>query len=404
MIGTTFSALRDRRFALFLFGQWLSQTGTWMERAALTALVYELSGHDESWLAVIGAVPLLPVVLVSIPAGHWVDRLDVRRVVLAMQIGMMLAAAGLAAAATAGVVRPWHVVVYAVVAGGLFAVDAPARQALVPRIVGPKELTNALALTVTGFNMARLLGGFAFSAVIALTTWGEPGCFWINAASFLVPIVALLRIRERPRDAAPHGHGDGLGAGVRFALRTPVVRGALLLLVGSGMLGFQVSHLIPVYAEKVWATGKEGQGFLHAAFGLGALAGGLTLATRSGHVHRGRLIPNYLLAASVLLAGFAFAPSAAVGYAVLGAAGFVLVQTHSASNALIQSQVPDAFRGRVASLFTLAVLGSFPVGGFFGAMLAKQIGAPWTTCVDAVLLATATLTIRATHPQLRDAA
>jgi MFS family permease len=403
MLATTFSALRDRRFAVFLAGQWISQTGTWMERNALAALVYQLSGHDESWLAILGFVPVVPVLLLSMPAGHWVDRVDVRRLVLSVQAGMMVLAVALAAAATAGVLRPWHVAVYAALASGLFAIDAPARQALVPRIVDRGQLTNALALTAAGFNTARLLGGFAFFVVISGTTWGEPGCFWVNAVSFLVPIAGLAMIRERPRDDAPHDHGDGLGAGLRFATRTPVVRGTLLLLMASGMLGFQVSHLVPVYAEKVWDIGKAGQGVLHAWFGVGALLGGLTLAARSRHVHRGRLIPRCVLGTSVFLAAFALSPTAQIGCVALAAAGFLLIQAHSASNSLIQSQVPDGLRGRVASLFTLSVLGSFPLGGLLGGLLAKAAGAPATTCVSAGLLAAAALAVRGTHRQLHDA-
>ena len=403
MLGTTFSAVRDRRFAAFLTGQWLSNTGTWMERSALAALVYEMSGHDERWLAFVGAIPVIPVILVSLPAGAYVDRLDVRRLVLGTQCALMLLAGGIAVAATAGVLRPIYIVVYAAVASACFAVDAPARQSLVARMVDRSQLTNALALTAAAFNTARLLGGFAFFVVMSATTWGETGCFWVNTASYLVPVAALLWIRERPREAAiPHPHGDDLRSGMRFAWRTPAVRGALLLLIATGFFGFQVSHLIPVYAEKVWGNGKAGQGTLHAWFGVGALLGGLTLATRSANVHRGRLIIRCAWGTSILLALFALSPTPELGRVLLAGAGFLLIQTHSASNSLIHAAVPDALRGRVAALFTLAVLGSFPVGGFFGGFMARAVGAPTTTLIDAALLAVAAVVVRATHPALRE--
>ncbi|MCE9638504.1 MAG: MFS transporter [Planctomycetes bacterium] len=404
MFGATFSALRDRRYAVFLLGMCVSNMGTWMERSALAALVYQLSGHDERWLAYVGFVPMIPVALLSIPAGAWVDRLDVRKLVLAMQFAMMFLSAVLAVGATFGALQPWHIIVYAVLASGCFAVDAPGRQALVPRIVDRAHLTNAIALNAVSFNSARLLGGVAFFAVMSFTGWGEAGCFWINTISFVVPIAGLLTIRERMRDPVlPHPHGDDFRSGLRFAWRTPAVRGALLILMSTGMLGFQVSHLIPVYAEKVWGIGKAGQGTLHAWFGVGALLGGLSLAMRHSNVHRGRLIARCSVISSVLLVVFALSPSAAIGRVVLAVAGFFLIQTHSASNALIQSRVPDALRGRVVALFTLAVLGSFPVGGLIGGFVARAIGAPATTLLDAQLLVAATVAIWWSHRDLREA-
>jgi predicted MFS family arabinose efflux permease len=401
VLRSTFSALRERDFAVFFSGQVVSLTGTWMERAALAAVVYEISGHDEAWLAWVGAIPAVPVVLVSIAAGAIADRLPLLRVVVATQLLMMTCAVAMTLLVASGEVRPWHVAAYAFVASGLFAIDAPARQALVPRLVRRENLTNAIALGAVSFNAARLVGGVAFWAVMTGTTWGEAGCLALNAASFGAVLTGILLIRTHPPVISPNGGaGRGLAEGLRCAGRTPAIRGALLVVLASSLLGFQVSHLLPVYAEKVWDTGKASLGTLHGWLGAGALAGGLLLATRSASVHRGRLILLCGVAAAVLLAALAFVPSFEVGCALLAAAGFCLIQTHSASNAVIQSAVPDDLRGRVMSLFTLAVLGAFPLGGLAAGHVAKAIGAPLTTLLASVLLVASLAAIHATHRDL----
>ena len=404
MLRSTFSALRDRRYAAFFTGQVLSNTGTWMERAALSSLVYALTGHDERWLAFVAVLPAIPAFGFSMWAGAIVDRVDVRRFIVGTQVALLVLAALLAALASAGLVQPWHVAVYTFVASSVFVFDAPARQSFVPRIVDRKDLTNALALSAVTFNVARLLGGAAFGFVMVSTTWGWPGCFWLNAASFVFPVIALSRIRENVRAAVADEHRvEGLLQGVQFAWRTPIIRGAVLVVLLTSLLGFQVSHLVPVYAEKVWRVGVAGQGTLHAYIGLGALAGGLSVAAFARRVRRGPHVLRTAFLASLLLALAARSEDFTVALWLLAGAGFLLIQTHTCCNALIQSHVPDALRGRVVALFTMCVLGAFPVGGLLAGWAAHSWGAPVTTVVSAALLALSVLLMGWGHRELREA-
>lgn len=404
MLATTFSALRDRRFALFFAAQTLSNTGTWMERAALASLVYSLSGHDERWLAVVALVPALPALLLSIPAGALVDRVDLRRLIVATQTTMLVLAALLAAFASTGLVQPWHIAVYVLVASSVFALDAPARQSFVPRIVARDDLTNALALSTVTFNAARLAGGAAFALVLARTTWGEAGCLWLNAVSFLFSVGAILTIRANPLPSVPTGHArHGLLHGLRFAWRNPVLRAAALLALLSSLLGFHVSHLVPVYAEKVWNVGKPGQGTLHAAIGLGALGGALSLAFLSRRVRRGAHVLRTSFFGAVLLVAAATTEDFALGCWLLAGTGYLLIQTHTGCNAILQTHAPDALRGRVVALYTMCILGAFPIGGYLAARAAHVWGAPMTSAVAGTLLAIAVALVAVTHPELDEA-
>jgi MFS family permease len=400
----TFDALRERNYRLFYAGLALSLIGTWMERAALSWLVYRITGDSEMWLGLAAGMPIIPALLLSIPAGALVDRVRVRTVLLCTQSLMCVGAAGVAALVLSGNVQPWHVLVYIVYASSVFAVDAPARHAFVVRLVGPERITNAFALNAVAFQVAQVVGSAVFGVLMAQTDLGEGGCLVINACSFLCVLASLLMIRETvpATDAAlerPHPL-----EGLRHAVRTPVIRGALLVSVTTAMFGFQIGQLLPVYAKKVWLEGADGFAWLRGAMGLGALVGGATLATRSATIMRGALIRRYGFFVPPLLLAFAHAPGFEVGLVVMCALGFTMIQLHSSCSSLVQSTVPDALRGRVSSLFTLSVLASFPTGGFLAGQTAEFIGAPWTTTIAAVIVAIAYATIHVTHRDLRLAA
>jgi MFS family permease len=361
----------------------------------------------------VAVAPLIPVLLVSIPAGALVDRVDIRRMVMATQAAMMLGAAALAGLVFFGHVEEWHIVAYAAFAGTVFAVDAPARQAFVTQLVPRDKLTNAIALNAITFNTARVAGGLLFAGAIWLGTelrlaedhgvrHLEALCLALNVPTYGCFLLGLWRMRDlRPRTAVAAAARRGIAGGLGYAARTPHARGLLLLVLVTALFGFQVSHLLPVYAEKVWGTGKEGFGELSAALGTGALAGGLAIATFAARVHRGKLVTACSLGGPFLLYVFAGTDSFAVGLVSIALAGFVMVQTHVGCNALLQSRVPDELRGRVMSLFTLGILSAFPLGGLMAGFLSKEQGAPMSTFVAATIVVLAAGLIHLTHPALR---
>lgn len=397
----TFESLGDRNYRLFYAGQMLSLVGSWIERPALQSLAYELTGRNEDWISWIGVIPLLPTLLVSIPAGAFTDRRDPRRIVIWTQALMMLGAAVMAAFVFAGHCTIWHIAVYTAYSAGVFAADAAARQALVVRLVPRERLTNAVALNASMFSGARFVGGAVYAALIRHTSLGNAGCIALNAVSFAAVLVGLLMMRLPAMTRPAPVHRSDMLEGVRYAWRTPEVRAALLLICVLAMFGFQISHLLIVYATKVWDVGQPGFGDMHTAAGLGALLGSLALATRGADVHRGRMMLAYCVAAAVFLAGFAMHLPFAVGLGILACGSFVMTQAQSAGNSLIQHAVPDELRGRVMSLYTLGVLASFPVGGFLAGFAAKDLGAPAVSFIDAAVILAAVAAIAGTHPILR---
>ncbi len=400
----TFDALRNRDFRIFYAGLALSLAGTWLERAAMQWLVYRITGDSETWLGLAAGVPLIPALLLSVPAGALVDRVSIKKLLLTTQTLMCLGATGIAALVLAGGVEPWHVLVYIAYSSAVFAVDAPARHAFVSRIVGRDRITNAFALNAVAFQMAQVIGAAIFGILMAHTDLGEGGCLALNAISFGAVLLSLTLVREKVPSTVAAGERPDVLGGLRFALRTPVIRAALMVSVTTAMFGFQVSQLLPVYAKKVWLEGADGYAWLRAAMGVGAFIGGVTLATRSATIVRGQLILRYGLFVPPLLIAFALTPRMDVGMVLLCAVGFLLIQLHSSCASLIQTNVSDALRGRVSSVFTLSVLASFPTGGFIAGQVAERLGAPLTTTCSAVVVGIAYATIHATHRDLRNAA
>ena len=400
-VARTFASLSDRNYALFYAGQMLSLTGSWVEKPALSALAYDLTGQDEAWISWIGIIPLIPTLLVSIPAGAYADRRDPRRFVIWTQTLMMLGAAAMAALVFFGHCTIWHIAAYTAYSSGVFAADAAARQCLVVHLVPRERLTNAVALNASMFSVARFAGGAVYAALIRYTRLGNGGCIAMNAVSFGFVLAGLLMMRLTITPKPVTQIRRDPWAGIRYVWHTPAVRAALLIVCALSMFGFQISQTLIVYAHKVWNVGQAGFGDLHAAAGLGAFLGSLTLATRASNVHRGKMMLGYSAIAALFLCAFAAGPPFVAALFILAAGSFVMTQAQSAGNSLIQSTVPDELRGRVMSLYTLSVLASFPIGGFLAGFAAKTYGAPATTLVDAAVILAAVAVIAATHQTLR---
>jgi MFS family permease len=231
-----FAALAVPNFRRYVSGQALSLIGTWVETVAQALLVLRLT-HSGTILGLTIAARYAPVLLLSPYAGLLVDRYSKRRVLLATQTGLGLVSAALGAAVLTGDVRPWQVVVLAVLFGTLSAADNPARQAFVQEMVGHDLVRDAVTLNTTTVNVARVIGPTI--AAVLVGTVGIGWCFVVNAASFGFVIVSLLSLDTRrlhPVPPVPRGRGQ-LRAGLRYAAGVPAIIRPLLMMALVGTLG-----------------------------------------------------------------------------------------------------------------------------------------------------------------------
>jgi MFS family permease len=368
-------ALNHRDYRRFWTGQLVSVVGTWMQSVAQAWLVLQLTDSPLR-LGLIGTFQFAPVLLFSVVSGAITDRLPKRRLIMATQMALAAQAFALAALVWTGHVRYWHVAALALLMGFVNTLDMPARQSFIVEMVGRDDLVNAVALNSAAFNAARVVGPAAAGLLIAQI--GIAPAFLLNGLSFVVVIAALTRIvaEGRPRPRAGTTIRQEIGEGLRYALQTPEIALVLGLLLVVSVCVFNFSIFVPLLAREVLHQGPQGFGFLMASLGIGAVSGALGLATWSG---RAPGLPTIVATGAIAcLATGALSAVTRFGAAVpllvvVGAASIVFMAT---CNTTLQLTAPDALRGRVMSLHTLAFAGVFPLGSFLAGAIAEAFSVP----------------------------
>jgi MFS family permease len=394
-------SLRARNFRLYFTGQGISLIGTWMQRVAMAWLVYRLTG-SALVLGLVGFAGRIPTLALAPFAGVAADRWDRRRILYTTQGLSMLQAVVLAVLVLTGAVQVWHVLALATFLGVLDSFDIPARQSFFTQLIDdPEDLGNAIALNSSVFNMARLVGPSIAGVLIAAV--GEGWVFALNGATYFSMLLALVLMRVRPVEGREVGLGvlGNLREGFRFAWGFPAIRSVLLLITITSFFAVPFAILMPLFATEVLGGGPGTLGILMTAQGVGALAGALFLAART--TTRG-LGPIIALAASVFGGGlllFGASHWIWLSLPVLAVAGFGLMVQSAASNTFLQSVVGEAMRGRIMSLYTMAFVGTLPLGSLYAGWMAEHLGAQVTVMIGGAIALTAAAVFRRSLPVLR---
>jgi MFS family permease len=400
-VRSSLRALRHRDLRLFLFGQGVSLVGTWMERVAMSWLVYRLTGSTVA-LGVIAFCSQFPTFLVAAVAGALADRWSRHKMVVTAQIALMIQAVVLAALVLTGTAQVWHLVVLSIWLGVASGFDVPARQAMLVRLVrGSEDLPNAIALNSSIFNAARLVGPALAGVLIGLT--GEGFVFVLNALSYVAVLGALWAVEMRdPGERAVGSVLRTMKEGFRYAWGFQPIRALLVLLTLFSLVGIPYTVLLPVFARDVLGGGAGTLGLLSACTGLGALLGALTLASRSTVRGLGGFITRSILVFGAALVLFAMSRSTLLSALLLVGAGFGMMSATASMNTIIQTIVDEQMRGRVMSLYTMAFIGLAPVGALLGGALADRIGAPLTVGAGGAACLLLTLWFYRRLPELRE--
>ena len=366
-----------RNFRLFWSGQTLSLIGTWMQSMAQGWLALELT--DSALLVgLVASVGSLPVLLLSLPAGAIVDRGDKLRLLIVAQSLLALEAVILWWFVWSGHVTIGWLLTLSAIGGAIGALEIPARQSLMVELVGRDDLTAAIALNSSGFNLARIVGPAVAAAVIAHL--GIAWCFGLNALSYVTVFVGLFLVRlpARERPAVSSSALHGVMEGLRYMRGTPEVWELVRVVAVFAVLGIPYITLMPVVARDMLGTGAAGYGLLLSSVGMGGLTGALALAGVLSHVPRGWLLRRVSLMYASLLLLFAFVRVPSLAYPVLFATGAAMIVCNSTANSMLQVLVPDAFRGRLMSVYALIVIGLGQVVGSFAAgAVARAYGVQW---------------------------
>jgi len=397
----SFRALRHRNFQLFAAGQFVSLVGTWMQSIALGWLLYRLTG-SAALLGLSGFLAQIPSLLVSPVAGVWADRWNRQRMVIGTQVFSLVQAALLAALVLSGRETVNSILALSLFIGLINSVDVPARQSFMVELVGPEDLPNAIALNSSVFNVARLLGPSIGGLLIG--PLGEGMLFLMNAVSYAAVIAALLAIRLPPagvRTRPPGAVWPHLLEGFSYVAGFATIRSVLLLLALVALIGFPFSVLLPAFTARTLHGDAGALGLLVGAVGVGALAGALYLASRTTVLGLGKVIVTAVTVFGVALVLLALVRDRWLALPILACCGFGMMVHMGSSNTIVQMLVDPEKRGRVMSIYTVAFMGTAPLGSLFEGWLADRIGIPWTLALGGAATVAGAVAFARQLPALR---
>jgi len=382
-LSQSFRALRHRNYQLFIGGQIVSLSGTWMQTVAQSWLVYRLT-HSEFLLGTALFCSQICVFALGPLGGLAADRFSRHRLVVTTQTLMMLQAFVLAGLTLSGRVQVWHVLTLAVILGAINAFDIPGRQSLLIQMTSKEDLLSAISLNSAVFNSARGVGPAIAGLLVAAL--GEGVCFLLNAISFLAVIGGLLAMKlprfERHPPDSPWRH---LKEGFRYGWHHKAVRRLLAMLAIASLATAPFLVLAPVFADQLFHRGSKGLGFLMAAMGVGAVVGTVSLARRNHVKGLAEVVAYCAFLLGVANLAFSISPWFSLSLAITPLIGYGLMRQLAAANTTIQTIIPDEYRGRIMALYSMTVVGLAPFGSLAAGALAGRFGARMTVALGGML-------------------
>ena len=378
----------------------VSLVGTWIQGTAQSWLVFQLT-NSAFLLGFVGFLNSIPIFILALFGGVLADRLDKRRILIATQTAFMFLAFLLAVLTHLRVVTPSQIMVIALLNGVVMAFDAPSRQAMVVELVGKTHLPNAIALNSVAFNSSRIIGPALAGILIAAI--GMSGCFYLNGISFLAVILALvvISLNNRQKQEPRASILKDLREGLVFVRNNRLIM-ALITMVGVvSLFGVPYMILMPIFANNVLQVGVKGLGLLMSCSGAGALIGALVLARLGDFTYKGKFLLFSAVIFSVSLILFSLSKIFVVSLLILAFTGASGVASIALVNTLLQTKVPDAFRGRVMSVFMLLFAGMTPFGNLIAGSLAETIGVAATVMVSGIICTVFFIGIALWYPALR---
>lgn len=374
----TFLSLKIHNYRLYFIGQGISWCGTWMQTIAQGLLVLQLTGSGTA-LGIMLALQFIPSLLFGAMAGVISDRYSKRKIIFLAQglSGVLSLILGLLI--VFGLIQLWMVYFIVVLHGCIIALDNPARQSFIIEMVGKDYLRNAISLNASEVNVARIAGPALAGIVIA--TVGLVACFFINALSYLAVLIVLFMMKRDELTIAPpipHKKGQIL-EGFRYIQSSPMLRNTLIMVAIVGTLTFEFPVILPLLAEFTFHNGTNGYALLTSAMGFGAIIGGLLSANQKKSNFRMLSLMSLLFGISVCIV--AFTPTLIVAMIAMVVVGVFAVNFTATATTILQMESLPSMRGRVMSLWTVAFLGSTPIGAPLIGWIGEFAGPRWGLAV-----------------------
>lgn len=354
-----FAAFEHPNFRRYFVGQVISNVGSWLQSLAVTWLVLEVTGRSDK-LGIAVALQFLPILVLGAPAGVLADRVDNRRLLIGTSAVSAALALVFGVVVGTGTTNLWIIYGLTFLFGVILAVERPAMQALLYQLVGRDLLPSAVAANSTIMSMSRLVGPALGGVMIA--TLGIASCFYANAVSYVVVLLALASIDRRtlvPRPRAPKAKRQ-VRAALAYVRQRPDVRRPLLVMVVVGTIALNFQITMPSMVRFGFDMGAGAVGTAMSVSAIGSILGGLYIAGITPHPRR--TLTLVLLGFGATLLVFAVAPNYAV-FLLLGIPlGFASASFQSVDTVVLQQATDPEMQGRVMALQQMAWFGSTPIG------------------------------------------
>jgi MFS family permease len=382
LLKKTFLALRYPNYRLWFAGQLVSLFGTWMQSTVQGFFIYELT-HSPAYLGYVGFAAGLPTWLFMLYAGVVADRVPRRKILLITQSAMMTLAFILAVLTFLKIVKPWHIIILALLMGTTNAFDAPARQAFVRELVEPEAITNAIALNSAMFNTAIAIGPAAGGIIYAAL--GPAWCFTINGLTFIAVISALsaMKLKSSYKPKTNNSPIMDLKQGIKYTINHPTIRYLILTVGIIALFGATFVTLLPAWAVKILHGDAKTNGFLQTARGLGALTSALFIASLGIFHFKGKLLTIGTFLYPIFIMLFASTSNFTLSLIFLYFTGMGQILIMNLSNSLVQTQVDEEMRGRVMGIYTFFFFGLMPFGALWIGTVANILGVRIATYIAA---------------------
>lgn len=381
----TFNAFKSRNYRLFFTGQSISLIGTWMQKTAVSWVVYSLT-HSKFMLGLTLFATMFPSFLLSFIGGVAADRYSRYRLLLLTQIVSMIQAVLLTALIFFKHYTVWEILGLSVLLGIVNAFDVPARQSLVYEMVDDKKyLSNALALNSSMTNLSRLIGPGL--AGIIIEKLGNDVCFGLNALSFVAVIISLLLMKLPKFVPKPHPKNifGELREGYAYIRKTPEIEFVIVMMGLVSLFVLPFTALIPVYAKDIFHGTAATFGVIDSTIGLGAFSGAIFLASLKPDTNLWKILAINTFVFGTGLVLFSHSTYYPLALLFVGIGAFGMMSVGTIINTLIQTNVALGMRGRVISFYAMAFFGMQPLGGLVVGLISQHTGVKNTVMAEGII-------------------
>ncbi len=383
----TFRSLKYKNFRLFFPGLIISQIGIWIQNIAIGWIIYNLT-KSPLIMGIIMCTNAIPLFIITPFAGVIIDKFNRHKMLITIQILFAIQAFLIAFVTLSDFIRVWNIILLGLFINTIAAIDVPLRQSMFVYLVEDKnDLSNAISLNATCFNVARLVGPALAGILIASV--GEGICFLINFIC-IIPAIILVSFMDIKEEKSEHVKNEtiieGLKEGIKYVVFDKRLMTLMCFLLIFAFIGMTYPMLMPVYTKEIFKSNADILGYLMASAGVGALVSSLILASKNTVQGFKYILCSGAFLFSVCMIILGFSSNIILSITTMFFLGLGMTACITSDNTIMQSIIDNEVRGRVMSIHAICYMGSVSLSSLVAGFVAEHIGIGSTLILYGVLL------------------